>query len=182
MFSEWWTRFTWPRTLPIPFEKIARLSVILAFRHRHGHWHSGASGFGKLSKEIFWKCDLLFDFKEFSFFRFKAIFTTSAISAIANDFFLDFIIIIEIIMIICSGSCGCSSSSDWWGSMISLAQTNNWLTNRTNNNTFFLMRMELMLMLMISSFVSLYLNFHGIHNKFCTEFVYFCRHGRHLGD
>jgi len=183
-FSEWWTRFTWPSTLPISLAKIARLSVIFAFRHRHGHrhghWHSGASGFVKLSKEIFWKCDLFFDFKELIFFRFKAIFTTSAISAIANDFFLDFIIIIEIIMIICSISCGCSS--DWWGSMISLAQANNWVTIRANNNTFFLMRMDMLLMLMISSFFSLYLNFYGIHNKFCTEFVYFCRHSRHLGD
>jgi len=44
-FSEWWNSFTWPRTLPISFEKIARLSVIFAFRHRHRHWHSGASGF-----------------------------------------------------------------------------------------------------------------------------------------
>ena len=182
-FSEWWTRFTWPRTLPIAFEKIARLSVILAFRHRHGHWHSGASGFVKLSKEIFRKCDLLFDFKELIFFRFKAIFTRSAISAIANDLFLDFIIIIEVIMIIWNSSSSCvCSSSDWWWSMISFTQTNNWLTNRANNNTFFLMRMVMMLMLMISSFVSFYLNFHGIHNKFCTEFVYFCRHSRHLGD
>jgi hypothetical protein len=67
-------------------------------------------------------------------------------------------------------------------SMISLTQANNWLTNRTNNNTIFLMRLGMMLMLMISSFVNLYLSFHGIHNKFCTEFVNFCRHSRHLGD
>ena len=101
-FSEWCTRFTWPRTLPIAFREITRLKEILVFRHRHGHWHSGASAscFVELGKEILLKCDLFFNFEGLKLFKLKAIITAPAIATIANDSFFDFLIIIEVIKII----------------------------------------------------------------------------------
>lgn len=192
-FSEWWTRFNWPRALPIAFGEITRLRVILVIGHRH--WHSGVSGFGKLGKEIFLKCDLFFGFKLLKLFKLKAIITTSTITANRNDFAAnrndsDFVLlilieIIKIILIWASGSSAGSGSGNWWWSMFNFAQANN-RTTGANNNIFFLlnlrMKVKLMLMLMTSSFFSRYLSFHGTHNKLSTEFVYFWRHNRHLGD